>query len=422
MRWSFRLGHIYGVPIEVHWLFAALVGWAAFQGWGQATAPTNFFLQVVDWLTTTRVSWTHVAATLTAGVQGAAAGVLVLLLVFVCVLIHELGHTVHAQALGIPVRRIVLLPIGGLAQLARLPENPRDELRVAAAGPAANFALALMLGALAALWVLAEPNTLPLALRLRGALQTATPSLFGLLVYLTFANLGLALFNLLPAFPMDGGRILRSLLAMFLPRLAATRVVTWIGWLIGVLLTLMGLGLARSMGISASVGTVVVGLFTLAGAGLEESLERTRLILQQIPAGQAVRQPTWTLAPTDRLTPALVKSVFGLDRSVLPVVVGARLVGVLHQKDLRAWPGRGGDFSVAHLMKTQFAYVRADENLWHAQQLLAGSGVNALPVVDGESLHGMLTLADLRAARRDPETFLSKREGPILITGGNPTV
>src|SRR6185436_2269833 len=103
MRWSLRLVHIYGVPIEVHWLFAAVVGWAAFQGWGQATASTNFFLQVIDWLTTARVTWAEVLVTLVAGLQGAAIGVLVLLLIFMCVLIHEIGHTVHAQALGIPV-------------------------------------------------------------------------------------------------------------------------------------------------------------------------------------------------------------------------------------------------------------------------------------------------------------------------------
>jgi Zn-dependent protease len=270
MRWSLRLGHIYGVPIEVHWLFAGVVGWAAFQGWGQATASTNFFLQVIDWLTTTRVSWLQVLATLTSGLQGALVGVVVLLLVFVCVLIHEIGHTVHAQALGIPVRRIVLLPIGGLAQLARLPENPRDELRVAAAGPAANLALALILGAFASIWLVMGSPAGSLAFQLRQALQTETPSLFGLLVYLAFANLGLAFFNLLPAFPMDGGRILRSLLAMFLPRLLATRLVTWAGWAVGVLFVVMGLGLASSMDISTSLGTIVVGLFTLTGAGLEE--------------------------------------------------------------------------------------------------------------------------------------------------------
>lgn len=424
MRWSFRLGHIYGVPVEVHWLFVAVVGWAAFQGWGQATTATNFFLQVINWLTTSGVSWAQVSTTLMAGLQGAAMGVLVLLLVFVCVLIHEIGHTVHAQALGIPVRRIVLLPIGGLAQLARLPEHPRDELRVAAAGPAANLALALILGAFAWLGPMFAPPGESWAFQLRQALQSTPPSLYGLLVYLALANLGIALFNLLPAFPMDGGRILRSLLALILPRLIATRLVTWAGRAVGALFVLMGLSMASSMGLPAALATLLVGLFTLMGAGMEEDMERARLALHKIPTGWAVRQPTWTLTPTDRLTRELGQQVLRANQNVLPVIVGARLVGVVLRKDVQAALAQQPVRSVAHVMKTQFAYVRADENLWHAQQLLAGSGANALPVVEGETLHGMLTLIDLRAARLDPDAFTlrSSPAHPTLIAGGNSTV
>jgi CBS domain-containing protein len=138
-----------------------------------------------------------------------------------------------------------------------------------------------------------------------------------------------------------------------------------------------------------------------------------------------VRQPTWTLAPTDRLTPEVARQVVRASNTLLPVIVGARLVGVVHRKDVQAALSQQREMSVAHIMKTQFAYVRADENLWHAQELLVGSGANALPVVEGDTLHGMLTLLDLRAARIDPEAFvLGQRppQDPILISGGNPTV
>jgi CBS domain-containing protein len=186
----------------------------------------------------------------------------------------------------------------------------------------------------------------------------------------------------------------------------------------------MGLGMASSIGLSTSLGTIVVGLFTLTGAGMEESMERTRLALDKIPAGWAVRQPTWTLGPTDRLTPELTHQALRLNHNILPVVVGARLVGVVHRKDIQTMLAHYREISVAHIMKTQFAYVRADENLWHAQQLLLGSGADALPVVAGEALQGMLTLLDLRAARLDPGAFPLRGEpqDPILITGGNPTV
>ncbi len=421
MRWSLRLGHINGVPIEVHWLFAALVGWVAYQGWGQATAPTTLYLSIVDWVTRAQFSWERALAewpNVLAGLRGAATGVGLLLLVFACVLIHEIGHTVHAQALGIPVRRIILLPIGGLALLARLPENPRDELRVALAGPAANVALALMLGAFAALRLLLAPGSLSVAESLQQALLAASPTLFGVVVYLAFANVSLVFFNLLPAFPMDGGRILRSLLAMILPRWLATRVVTWLGWGVGLGFIALGLGAAAGWGVSGSWVWLALGAFTLFGASVEETMERSRLTLRRIQAGAAVRQPTWTLAPTDVVTPALAASAFSLGRTVLPVVVGARLVGVLTRKDLHAALHRGGAPSVAHIMRTQFAYIRADEDLWQAQQLLTGSAASALPVVEGDTLRGMLTAADIRAARPATSTATAA-EKPILVSGGN---
>ncbi|MEP7358114.1 MAG: site-2 protease family protein, partial [Anaerolineales bacterium] len=118
MRWSFRLGRVNGVPVEIHWLFALLVAWAALDGWD----------------------------------HGQAAGLLystgLLLAVFACILLHEIGHSLQAQALGIAVHRILVMPFGGLAQLSHIPDRPQDELRVAAAGPAVNVGLAVVAGAL----------------------------------------------------------------------------------------------------------------------------------------------------------------------------------------------------------------------------------------------------------------------------------
>ncbi|MGH2524127.1 MAG: site-2 protease family protein, partial [Anaerolineales bacterium] len=340
--------------------------------------------------------------------------------IFACVLLHEVGHTLHAQALGIPVRRIILLPIGGLAQLARLPEQPLDELRVAIAGPAANFGLALIFGGLAGVWMLAGPQAESPREAARLALQVTSPTPLGVLLYLTFANLGIAFFNLLPAFPMDGGRILRSLLALVLKRLTATRIVTWLGWLLGLVFVLSGLGAAQRWGVPASFGLALVGLFTLVGASVEETMEKSRLALRRIPARAAVRQPTWVLSPTDRLSPALAATAFQL-QTVLPVVVSTRLVGLLTRKDLTAAFQRDGVSIVAHIMRTQFPYIQADEDLWHAQQLLAGADLSALPVLDGEALYGMLTSADIRTARLDPPSTLRIAE-PIFIPGGNPTL
>src|SRR5436309_16134455 len=131
MRWSWQVARVNGAPVEVHWLFGLLLAWTAFVGWSQG-------------------AWLGVLYTTS-----------LLLVTFGCILLHEIGHTVQAQAIGLPVRRIVLLPFGGLAQLARSPDRPSDELRVALAGPVVNVGLTLLTGGMLALWVMGQGSPLP---------------------------------------------------------------------------------------------------------------------------------------------------------------------------------------------------------------------------------------------------------------------
>jgi len=389
MRWSFPLGRISGVPIQAHWLFGVLLIWAGY------------------------ASWDHPSQNFVANVSAAINAVGSLVLVFLCVLLHELGHTVQAQALGIPVRRIWLLPFGGLAELAHLPENPRDEARVALAGPAVNLGLALMLGALLALGGLAVYGT-PANFLERLNTETALAPL-NILFYLASINFSLMLFNLLPAFPLDGGRALRGLLALRVSRLKATRIIYWLGWFYGgTLLMVSGWWIVRAQWLMA-LSLIGCGLFLILSAHWELQAERNRAALNEIAARHAVRQPTWTLAPTDQITPALAFT-FKL-QATLPVMVGERIIGVLSRQDFKAALPRASTLTVAHVMRTHFPYVRADETLWRAHQLLLGSEVGALPVLEGETLRGMLTLTDVYAARfATPSTILI--ENPIYLPGG----
>ncbi|MCA9708592.1 MAG: site-2 protease family protein [Myxococcales bacterium] len=192
MRWSWKLGRFAGIDTYVHASFLLLVGWAAWAAWSGAGTMLAVLL-----------------------------GVGFLLAVFGSVLLHELGHALVARHYGIATRRIVLSPIGGIAQLEGMPREPRQELAVALAGPAVNFGLA------AALWILAPA----FGLGLLGSLASS----------LIVANLTLGLFNLIPAFPMDGGRALRAFLAARVGAWQATQTAAKVGKVVALVMGLYGL-------------------------------------------------------------------------------------------------------------------------------------------------------------------------------------
>ena len=188
MKWSLKLGSFAGIRVYVHWTFALLLGWVLFSHIGQGH------------------NWAE-----------AWGGVGFILALFGCVLLHEFGHALTAKHYDIRTQDITLLPIGGIARLERLPENPHHELWVTLAGPAVNVVIA---GILFAVLTLAYPlPDFSQAKFLEG----------NLLARLMWVNVFLGAFNLLPAFPMDGGRVLRALLSMRLGRVRATRLAASIG-------------------------------------------------------------------------------------------------------------------------------------------------------------------------------------------------
>jgi len=161
MQWSLRLGRVNGVPVEAHWLLALLVGWVAYTGWASA------------------------------GLAGLVSNTALLVAGFACILVHEIAHTLQAQAINLPVRRIGLLPFGGLAQLGRLPKRLPDELRIALAGPLVNLGLGLIFAALAGLWFSADSIAGSLEFELQLVLLRGGPPLpYGLvLLALTAADI-----------------------------------------------------------------------------------------------------------------------------------------------------------------------------------------------------------------------------------------
>jgi Zn-dependent protease len=227
MRWSWRIGTLFGIDIKIHLTFVFALLWGAFL-WSDG------------------------------GLTGAMYGVFLTLVLFVIVVLHELGHSLAAQRYGIPVYDIMLLPIGGVARLGGMPEQPSQELLVAIAGPIVNLALVFLTAPIVLAGMMMQGwagggFVMP---------AIASPGWLNFATFLLLVNLSLFLFNMLPAFPMDGGRVLRAVLAMRVPYLRATKVAVGVGRAFAVLFGAVGI-------MTGNIFLAVVALFVFNGAGAE---------------------------------------------------------------------------------------------------------------------------------------------------------
>jgi Zn-dependent protease len=218
--------------------------------------------------------------------SGLAYGALLTLVLFSIVLLHELGHSLAAKRYGIPVQDIVLLPIGGVARLRRMPERPAEELVVALAGPAVNLALVLLL----APTVLLSNGAALLDGRLSALDSMASPSPAGFAMFLLMVNTSLLLFNLIPAFPLDGGRVLRALLAFKLPYTRATSLATTIGRGLAIVLGVYGL-------VTFNFFLAVVAIFIFAAAGAEGEEVAARESLKGVRVTEVLEAHSPVLTP-----------------------------------------------------------------------------------------------------------------------------
>ena len=344
MRWSFTIGRIAGIRVELHVTFLLFVGWIAI---------SNGLLR--------------------GDLVRAVSTVVLMLLIFTCVLLHELGHALTARRFGIATRDIVLLPIGGVARLERMPDRPQQEILVAVAGPAVNVAIALVL--LAVMTVLGVPTVSP---RLSG----------GLLESLFVVNVGMVLFNMLPAFPMDGGRVLRALLALRLPYVKATRIASLVGQAIALLFGLVGLFTNNPM-------LLFVALFVFLAASEERALVQTRSSLSGLPVRAAMMTEFDVLGVSDPVRRAVDALIAGSQQD-FPVVEGERPVGVLTRGDLiRALQTGGAERSVGEVMQPESRFADAGEPLEEVVRRMRENDRSALPVLMNGRLVGLLTLENV---------------------------
>lgn len=342
MPWSLTIGRIAGTAVRIHITFLLFLVWIGFSAYRSG------------------------------GSGAAAENVIFIVLLFLCVLLHEFGHILMARRYGVQTPDVTLLPIGGVANLERIPEKPSQELAVALAGPAVNVVIAVVL-------------MLFLGASLPDDIQKIDDPQLGLLARLAGANIFLVLFNMIPAFPMDGGRVLRAILAMRMEKQRATAIAARIGQ-----------GFAFVLGFLGLFGNpllIFIAIFVyIAAAG-----ENQETALRAATSGLAAREAMETRFATVPVTASLedaVEILLATGQHEFPVTDSfGKPVGLLVRENLiTALRDRGRDSPVSDIMTVPVETVRADAMLDAAMQQMRVSGLPAIGVTDADGvLIGLLT-------------------------------
>ena len=346
MKWSTKLGSFKGIEVYIHFTFWLIFLWVGY----------------IYWMRFRNIS-------------SVIEGVLLVIAVFGCVLLHEFGHALTAQKYGIKTRDITLLPIGGLAKIEKIPEKPIQEFWITLAGPAVNVVIAIMLFLILYLSGNFEPLTN----------TSITEGSF--IEKLMLVNVVLVVFNVLPAFPMDGGRILRAVLAMHMNYTKATQVAVSIGQGMAFLFGFIGL--------FTNPFLVIIALFVWIGATMEGSIVQVKSLLGGIPVKDAMITDFKTLSANDELSKAVELVISGSQKD-FPVMKNHEVIGILTQRDLlKGLSERGQSSLVSDTMTTNFKTIGDSDLLDSVFFQFEGFDCKTIPVIKFGKLIGILTLDNI---------------------------
>ncbi|MFO7555828.1 MAG: site-2 protease family protein [Desulfobacterales bacterium] len=346
MKWSLKIGRFAGIDVYMHVTFLLLVSWVALLHWKQGQSIT-----------------------------AVVAGVAFILAVFLCVVLHEFGHALTARRYGIKTRDIILLPIGGVARLERLPTNPLQELWVALAGPAVNIVIAFGLF----LWLNFTASFEPI--------QKLTVTTGPFVERIMAVNLFLVAFNMIPAFPMDGGRVLRAILATRKEYSRATQIAASIGQGIAILFGFVGLFYNPFL--------LFIAFFVWIGAAQEASMVQMSSAISNTPVQQAMLTDFRYLHKNDSLDRVVELTLAGSQKD-FPVVDNGSVEGILTQTDLlKALSALDQYPTVTSAMQNNFVTVDSLEMLESAFAKLKDCNCHTLPVMLNGKLVGLLTMDNL---------------------------
>ena len=343
MKSSINLGRIAGIEILVHWTFLILIAWILFRHIGIGH------------------SW-----------ETGLVGVLFVLVLFVCVLLHEFGHALTGKRYGISTKNIVLLPIGGVANMEKMPEKPVQELWVALAGPAVNLVIAAIL-----FFLLRGSGNMPNLLEMEGRMPSSN-----FLFNLFMVNILLAVFNLIPAFPMDGGRVLRAVLAMQFDRTKATTIAAQIGQFLAIIFVFLGL--------VYSIWLVFIGLFIFIGAGAESRYEATRSVLSKYKVEDIVMKDYTSFLASDTIQKAVAKLLNGQEKAFL-VFENNRVLGLITRDEIiRGLANLGETAPLLNIVRKDFLVLSPEMGLDDAFSKMTKQGISFSPVFQNGNLIGVL--------------------------------
>jgi Zn-dependent protease/CBS domain-containing protein len=345
MKWSFQIGKLFGIPIRVHFTFLLLLLFIGIAGSKQG------------------------------GSSGAIFGMVTIVFIFLCVILHEVGHSLMAIHYGIKVRDIILLPIGGVSQMEEIPEDPKEEISISLVGPLVSFGLAILFFILAKL--------------LHQGISFKSLTIFGgnLLANLFWINLILGLFNLIPAFPMDGGRVLRGILATGMDSLKATKIAVGVGQAFAILLFFFGIFFNWWM--------ALIAIFIYLGAEGEERMVAVRSSLAKSPVRLAMLTDIHTVSPEETIGKVLERICHGLQQD-FPVVEGGEVVGILAREAIfTALHKHEKTALVKDIMQKDFVFTTEEASLSDIFKKMTAQKLSVIPVMKGKQLLGMINLEQI---------------------------
>lgn len=348
MKWSLFIGKPFGIRLYIHWTFLILLIWISLNS---VRAGADFFQ--------------------------ASLSVLFMLCVFSCVLLHEMGHALAGKKFGYATKRITLLPIGGVASMDDIPTNPRHELLVTIAGPAVNLILALLFSPV----FLTEKKFSFDYLHLNSGRD--------FLANLFLVNITLLIFNLIPAFPMDGGRILRSVLTLQLKnRVKATGIASGVGKVFSVVFFVTGIFFNPFL--------AVIGVVVFLMAHTENEMVRSGNLLSSFSVADVMMKNYHTLTTKNTMADA-VKLLLDVQASDFVVMNGDEIAGLLSRDDIiRALSVNGNDVIVSDTMSKNFICFTPNQSLDSAYSTLLRSSAGIIPVTEGNKLLGIVDAENIR--------------------------